>query len=159
MKPGTLSALNRNLCLLLQPDRVYTLRPQAPMLRALAVPPPDIRPVAPLLPGQTGPAQVDGRAVRDKLHQTLLGAGLLALVVTLNLSLLGFERVERARERHLLGRAIAEREQHALRLVEANRHITGVLRVQNALLQQRVSNPASTLARATPTRRPPTAGI
>jgi hypothetical protein len=102
---------------------------------------------------------VDARAVRNILQQTLLGAGLLALAVALNLSLLGFERIERSRERHLLGRAIAEREQRALWLVEANRHITAVLRVQNALLQQRVANPASTLARATVTRRGPTAGI
>ena len=159
MKPGTLSALNRNLCLLLQPDRVYALRPPAPLLRALAVPPLDIRPVVPLLRGQTGPAREDGRAVRNKLHRILLGAGLLALAVALNLSLLGFERIERSRERHLLGRAIAQREQRALWLLEANRHITGVLRVQNALLQQRVSNPANTLARATVTRRAPTAGI
>jgi hypothetical protein len=92
-------------------------------------------------------------------RRTLLRAGLLALLITANLGLLGFERIERSRERHFLGRAIAEREQRAQWLIEVNRHIAGVVRVQNALLQQRGSGSADVLARVSHPRRVPAAGI
>jgi hypothetical protein len=113
--------------------------------------------VEPALARQAEPAP--GRGLRSVRRRTLLRAGLLALLITGNLGLLGFERIERSRERHLLGRAIAEREQRTQWLIEVNRHIAGVVRVQNALLQQRGSGPADVLARVNHPRRAPAAGI
>ena len=159
MKPGTLSTLNRNLCLRLQPDRVFVLRPVPPLLRAQVVAPHDTCLVVPALRLGTTRDAVPGRGIRSTFRKVMIRAGLLAVIGLVNLGLFGFERIERSRERYLLGRAIAERERHAQRLIEANRHIVGVVQVQNVLLQQRVTGPASVLARVTRTRRSSGAGI
>ena len=159
MKPGTLFALNRNLCLRLEPDLRYVWRSPAPLLRPLTVPAPDTRPVEPALARQAGPDPAPGRGLRSVFRRTLFRAGLLALLITANLGLLGFERIERSRERHFLGRAIAEREQRTQWLIEMNRHIVGVVRVQHALLQQGGSGAAEGLARVSHPRRVPAAGI
>lgn len=151
MKPGTLVTLNHRLCRPLQPDRSYVLRPPAPLLCARAVAPPDTRPVVPAL-GAAAPATPQNGLWRS-LRKVMVRGTLLVLVVGVHLALVSFERVERSRERVLLGRAIAEREQHAQRLLEANRHIVGVIRVQHAMLQGQAAEPVNVLARVT-TRQP-----
>lgn len=145
MKPGTLATLNHRLCRPLQPDRPYVVRPPAPLLCARAVAPPDTRPVVPAM-GAAAPATSQNGLWRS-LRKAMVRGTLLVVVVGIHLALVSFERVERSRERVLLGRAIAEREQHAQRLIEANRHIVGVIRVQHALLQSQAAEPVHALAR------------
>lgn len=159
MKPGTLVTLNQSLCRPLQPDPAYTLRPPAPLLCARTVAAPHPGPVTPALRVETARGHATGRRIRNTLRTVIVRTGLLATIVGVNLAVLGFERIERARERRLLGRAIAERERHAQRLVEANRHIVGVIRVQHAMLQKQTTEPTHVLARATTVRRAPDAGI
>lgn len=134
MRPGILSALNRNLCIPQQPEKVYVLNPHPRRFPVQTVPPPDTRPVVPALSRCAARDSAAPRSLVERVRRVLLPAGFLVLVALLNLGMLGFERIERARERHLLGRQLAEREQYARSLLEANRHITGVVRVQQALL-------------------------
>jgi hypothetical protein len=159
MKPGILSNLNRNLCLRLQSERTYVLKPAAPLLRALADSPSDTRLLVPEPGRQLGEERAPEPGIRQRFRKAALRTGLLLLIAVLNLGLLGFERLDRTRERHLLGRAIAEREQCARTLIEVNRHLTGVARVQNALLQQHAAGTADVLARTVVARRVPTSGI
>lgn len=159
MKPGTLFALNRTLCLRLEPDRRYVWCPPVARVQPMHVPPTDPRPIEPVLSRRGG---LDGPPPHGRgrwLRKALVWVGLLAVLTTANFGWLTAERIERARERHQFGRAIAERERQARWLLDANRHMAGVVRVQHAMLLKSSEGTRDALVRVNVAPRRSNAGI
>lgn len=159
MKPGTLFALNRTLCLRLEPDRRYVWCPPVARVQPMPVPPTDPRPIEPALPRRVGLDEAPARHRGRWLWKALAWVGLLAVLVTANLGWFAFDRIGRARERHQFGRVIAEQEKHARWLLDANRHMAGVVRVQHAMLLKRDEGTRDALVRVNLAPRRANAGI
>ncbi len=143
MKPGTLFALNRQLCARQTREPGYRF---VPLLTALKPDAdswlnhdsglPSIRPHQP-----PDPAAKRSRAGR--VQRVLIGAGLLMALIAANACLFGFEQVSRARERRQLGRALAAREFATQQLLLANRQLVSALAMQAAALQTPASPEAT----------------
>lgn len=135
MKPGTLSALNHRLCVPPKPEPAYRFRRHGcPRLGGKI----EVSERAPaLVVADTFHRRVPARASggRRGARRFWKRATLAAFIAAANLCVLAFERVDRVRERHQLGREIAVREQRAQRLAEISRHVAGVVRLQQAKLQ------------------------
>ncbi len=111
MKPGTLFALNRRLCVHRPAEAGYRYAPALTALKPDHCQFREPSPVVPVLAAtRAGKPAAKGGRIR-KVKQALLYASLLAALIAANACLFGFEEVNRARERHQLGRAIAAREQ------------------------------------------------
>ncbi len=158
MKPGTLSALNQRLCVPLKAEPALVgPRPGRPTFPCQAA----VSRRGTVLPVVTSKGPVGERRVsafRRAMKRFWKRAVLLALIAAVNLCALAFERVDRARERHLLGREIAEREQRAHRLVEISRHVAGVMRVQQAQLLRTPSLRVEGIAQGNRAPRGPLSG-
>jgi len=159
MKPGTLFVLNRTLCLRLEPDRRYVWCPPVARVQPMHVPPTDPRPIEPALRRRGGLEAAPPRSRGRWWWKALAWVGLLAVFTTANFGWMAVERIERARERHQFGRAIAERERQARWLLDANRHMAGVVRVQHAMLLKSGESTRDALVRVNLARRPTNAGI
>lgn len=134
MKPGTLFALNQNLCLPLWSENRFRFTPlrTAPYLEGDA--PDHGQPVLLARGGDRRPTEPAPSGNRSWLRRSLAAIGVGALVVLSHGWVLGWDRVAQARERHQLGRQIAAQEARAQELLLANRQITGQMLARNSAL-------------------------
>lgn len=132
MKPGTLFALNQNLCVRQTAESRYRVVPVFTALRPGRDALPEPGPVVPVLtPNQTAETAPRHGWV-GRLKQASLYAGMAAALIAANACVFGFEEVSRARERHQLGRAITARERATHQLLLVNRQLAGALAIQAA---------------------------
>lgn len=137
MKPGTLFALNRRLCVHLPAEAGYRYAPALTALKPDHCQFREPRPVVPVLVAKRAIASAAKCGRISKVKQGLLYASLLAALIAANACVFGFEEVSRARERYQLGRAIAAREQAMHQLVLVNRQLAGALALNAAAPEAR----------------------